>query len=82
VWHRRGASHLRQEVIPFWVINFVAFAASTAAEVLAQRVAPAHRSHPLLHFLVIDGAAIGSLGAVRLFRFWVFERLIFVDPAG
>jgi putative flippase GtrA len=79
VWHRDGASHLTREVIPFWAINFVAFAASTAAELLSQSVAPSHRSHPLVHFLVIDGAAIGALAAVWLFRFWVFERLIFVD---
>jgi putative flippase GtrA len=81
VWHRQGASHLTREVMPFWAINFLAFAASTTAELLAQRVAPSHRSDPVVHFLAIDGAAVGSLAVVWLFRFWVFERLIFVDRA-
>jgi len=77
-WRRGGRTHVRRELIPFWVLAFVGllvsdlatnFAAS-ASEDLTTRTAQT---------LVVMGASLATYGMLWLVKFALLDHLVFHD---
>jgi len=80
-WGKTGRSHLWREIVPFWVLAFVGLAFSTGAVALAESFATDVADSRILQGLVINGASFGAFGVLWIVKFYLFNKVIFVnDP--
>lgn len=70
VWEKRGKNHFMREVLPFWTLAIIGFAASTAAVWYVD----AHWSPSPL---VINLTNLTAFGVVWLAKFFVLDRVLF-----
>lgn len=79
-WGKRGRSHLRREVLPFWSLSFLGIAFSTLGATWARHLV---HTHPLWSHLVdtglVLGANIASFAIFWVLKLWIFNRIFRVD---
>ena len=71
-WGKKGKSHLRKEVLPFWVIVILGIAFSTIGASYARHLVNTHRwSH------LDDTAIVVAANFVSFAIFWVLKLMVF-----
>jgi putative flippase GtrA len=81
VWKKSGRSHVRREVIPFWVLSIAGILFSLVTASLASRFADDHHLTHLVRTVVVLGANIAAFGTLWLVKFFVFNRLFFTEAS-
>lgn len=71
VWGKRGRSHLRKEVVPFWSFTIAGLVLSTAAIAYADD----HTRNRLLILIV----QLATFGVLWVLRFFLLDRLFHVE---
>ncbi len=69
VWEKRSTNHLVQEVLPFWGLAFFGLLVSTVAARVANTYTDAQ--------LVLNFVNLASFGTIWVFKFLIFDRLMF-----
>lgn len=82
VWGRRGRSHLRTEVIPFWALAFVSLVASTAAAQAAEDAVEALAVPHVVATLLVMAATLAAFGTLWAIRFFILNRFLFAGDPG
>lgn len=76
-WRRAGKSHLRNEVLPFWVMAFVGLAASTWSAWVAEGVAHDVTDSRLAQTVIVMVGALSSYGVLWIAKFLVLDHFVF-----
>lgn len=78
VWGKRGKSHFRTEVLPFWIFVAVGLVFSTIVVNIAAGVAHDHLTGPAAA-LIPNIANMFAFGILWVLRFFLFDRLFHVE---
>lgn len=82
VWQKSGKSHLRKEIVPFWITSIIGFVFSLGAAWLGERVGRHYFDHRGAQTIVINLFSLASYGIGWLAKFAYFEKVLFKhDPA-
>jgi len=79
VWRKSGRSHLRKEVLPFWILTLSGIAFSIVGAAYAHQLIHEHQWSHLINTAVVDGANLASVGVFWILKFLVFSRIFHVD---
>ena len=71
VWGKRGKSHWKKEVLPFWLFTFSGLVLSTVAIWIVHRFTDAK--------LVINFVQLTAFGILWVIRFFVLDKLFHVE---
>lgn len=78
-WGKRGRSHIRNEVIPFWAVSLLGIAFSSFGAILAQHLVHAHHLHKLLAAFIVATFNVFSFAVFWVLKLWFFNRIFHVD---
>ena len=76
-WGKSGASHMWNEVIPFWVLSFLAFGLSEGAVLIAGAWARHHHFSEVGRSGLVNAAALVALGVTWIAKFFAFNKFLF-----
>lgn len=71
VWGKRGRSHWRKEVLPFWAFVFTGLVLSTIAIAFAQQ-------HTDNHFVILF-VQLFAFGVLWVLRFFLLDKLFHIE---
>ncbi|HUR49576.1 MAG TPA: GtrA family protein [Acidimicrobiales bacterium] len=74
-WRRSGRTHMRREVIPFWVLAFAGLFVSDVATRFAENASEDLASRTS-RTLVIMGASLATYGVLWLVKFALLDHLV------
>ena len=77
-WRRSGRTHLRRELVPFWVLAFAGLLASDQATRLASELS-ADLGTRAVRTLVVMLASLCTYGVLWLVKFALLDRLVWAD---
>lgn len=77
-WRRSGRTHLRRELVPFWVLAFLGLVASDQATRFAA-AASADLASRTSRTLVVMFASLATYGVLWLVKFALLDRLVWSD---
>ncbi len=87
VWKKGGRSHMRKEVLPFWIMAAIGLAVSTYASTVAGAIGErVTESHALRTFMVTSGSVL-AFAVLWVVKYIIFNRILFahqeenLDPA-
>ncbi len=81
-WGKRGRSHIRQEIVPFWSMSCLGISFSILGAWLVKRFIAEHNWRVTHHFFatgLVVGANIASFGIFWLLKLWVFNRIFKIN---
>ena len=77
-WGKSGKGHMWREVVPFWVLAFIGWAASTFSVSAASAYTNRHHfSHPA-HTAVVEFVYLAAFGVLWVGKFVIFNKVLFV----
>jgi len=82
VWGKTGRSHVRREIMPFWVIAFLGLGLSTWAADFASANAHHLTTWNLGRTLVVMAATLGAFGLLWVGKFVAFNKVLFAQEPG
>ena len=71
-WGKRGRSHLRKEVLPYWLMSFAGIAFSLLGAMWVKQIVHAHDLDHLVDTILVAGMNLVSFAV-----FWVLKILLF-----
>ena len=77
-WRRSGRTHVRRELVPFWVLAFSGLLASDQATRFAAE-ASAEMTSRTARTLVVMFASLTTYGVLWLVKFALLDRLVWHD---
>jgi len=78
-WGKKGRSHFRSEIVPFWSMAFLGTAFSILGATFAKHVVETHQWHHLINTGVVAFANLMSFGVFWILKLKVFNRIFHVD---
>ena len=78
-WGKKGKSHFRGEIVPFWAMALLGTAFSILGAKLAQHVVNTHHWHHLVNTGVVAFANLLSFGIFWVLKLKVFNRIFHVN---
>jgi putative flippase GtrA len=87
VWKKGGKSHMKREVLPFWIMVFVGLAASMGASAGAEAFAQSASDSRGVQTVIVTGASFSAFAILWFLKFVIFNKILFVhhpedlDPA-
>jgi putative flippase GtrA len=78
-WGKKGRSHIRREVIPFWSMSALGIAFSTFLAMYARDLINTHHLHHLIAGFLTSSFNLVSFGIFWLLKLWLFNRIFKVD---
>jgi putative flippase GtrA len=81
VWRRTGPGSWRREVLPFWIMNLLGLAVSTAAVAAAAATADRLAVSGSVRTIAVLGANATAFAALWLAQFFVLDRYLFARSA-
>lgn len=79
-WRRSGRTHIRREIVPFWVLAILGLVASDAATAFAANASEGLTSR-LARTLVVMSASLTTYGVLWVVKFALLDRLVWSAPA-
>jgi putative flippase GtrA len=79
-WGKRGKSHLRKEVAPFWMLTFLGIGVSQLGALFARHEVRAHHWSHLVNTGLVAFANLVSFAIFWVLKLIVFNRIFRVDP--
>jgi len=80
VWGRKGKSHFKTEVLPFWIFIAVGLVFSTAMVALSTHLAGSGSNHSLFHKFLPNLVNAASFFILWVLRFFLFDKLFTTNP--
>jgi putative flippase GtrA len=77
-WGRSGKSHVRREILPFWILGIIGWAFSTYSVKLAESAL--NSNHSLAHIEktgIIAVVYVGAYGVLWIAKFIFFNKVLF-----
>lgn len=78
-WGKKGRSHFRGEIIPFWTMAVLGTAFSLFGASLAGHIVDTHHWHHLINTGIVAFANLASFGIFWVLKLKVFNRIFHVD---
>lgn len=78
-WGKRGRSHFRREIVPFWTLSFLGIAFSQLFAYIAKRQVHGHDWSHLLNTGLVTGANLLSFAIFWFIKLYVFNRIFHVN---
>jgi putative flippase GtrA len=75
VWGKRGKSHFRSEVLPFWIFVVIGLVFSTLVVTVAGNYATNNMAEGIARQLVPNVANMAAFGILWVLRFFILDRL-------
>ncbi len=79
-WGKRGRSHWRKEVIPFWTMSFLGIGVSQIGALWARHEVKAHHWQHIVNTALVSGTNLASFGLFWVLKLLVFNRIFHVGP--
>lgn len=78
-WGKRGKSHFRNEIVPFWTLTFMGIGLSQLGALWARHEVRAHHWSHLLNTGLVTFTNLGSFAVFWVLKLVVFNRIFRVD---
>jgi putative flippase GtrA len=78
-WGKTGRSHIRKEIIPFWVLTLLGIGFSVVGASYANHLVHTHQWSHLFNTGIVDTANLVSAAVFWVLKFIVFDRIFHVD---
>ena len=78
-WGKKGRSHFRSEIVPFWSMAFLGTIFSILGATFAKHIVETHQWHHLINTGVVAFANLMSFGVFWILKLKVFNRIFHVD---
>jgi putative flippase GtrA len=79
VWRKSGRSHLRREILPFWVMSLTGIGLSLVAASLARNFAETHDLQHFARTVLVLGSNIAVFGILWFVKYLILNRLFAFD---
>ena len=76
VWAKSGRSHMRKEVLPFWILAFIGIGFSALIGKIVGGATDGIENHNL-QTLVLVTANVGAFGVLWILKFIIFNKILF-----
>lgn len=78
-WGKRGRSHFRKEIVPFWTLSFLGIAFSQLGAFWARHEVHTHSWSHLMNTALVIGANFACFAVFWVLKLIVFNRIFHVD---
>jgi putative flippase GtrA len=78
-WGKRGRSHFRNEVIPYWVMAFLGIAFSLIGATYTKHLVHTHHWGHLANTALVGGVNVLSFAIFWVLKMLVFNRIFHTD---
>jgi len=78
-WGKRGRSHLRKEIIPFWTMSALGITFSIFGAAVARHIIHTHHWPHLANTLLLVFANLASFGVFWILKLKLFNHIFHVD---
>jgi putative flippase GtrA len=78
-WGKRGKSHFRREIMPFWTMSFLSIAFSQLGAFWARQEVHSHRWSHLEDTALVTGTNLLCFGIFFILKLMVFNRIFHVN---
>ena len=78
-WGKRGRSHFRSEIVPFWSMTFLGIAVSQVGAFWAKHEVHSHHWPHLFNTALVSFTNLFSFGIFWVLKLMVFNRIFKVD---
>ena len=79
-WGKRGRSHFRKEIIPFWSMSFLGIGVSILGATWARAMVRDHLWSHLANTALVSSTNVASFGLFWVLKMMVFNRIFHVHP--
>lgn len=79
-WGKRGKSHFRREIAPFWTLTFMGIALSQLGALWARHEVRSHHWSHLLNTALVSFTNLASFAVFWVLKLIVFNRIFRVEP--
>lgn len=77
VWRKSGKSHMRKEVLPFWIMVFIGLGFSALIGYYADSAGQNATDSHFLRTLIVTGSNIGGFAILWVLKFIIFNKILF-----
>ena len=81
-WGKRGRSHFRKEIVPFWTMSFLGIAVSMLGATWAKEQVKEHTWPHIVNTGLVSTTNLVSFGLFWILKMMVFNRIFHVAPPG
>ncbi|HEY7931455.1 MAG TPA: GtrA family protein [Acidimicrobiales bacterium] len=74
-WGKRGRSHFRQEIVPFWLMSMIGIAFSQLGAWWAKHEVHSHNWSHLANTALVTGTNLTCFGVFWILKLFVFNRI-------
>ena len=78
-WGKKGRSHFRKEIVPFWSMSFLGIATSQVGALWARHEVHSHTWSHLVNTGLVTGTNLASFGLFWVLKMMVFNRIFHVN---
>ena len=78
-WGKSGPSHIRKELLPFWIMAVLGIAFSMVGASYAKHLVHTHNWSHLFNTGIVDAANLASFAVFWVLKLIVFNRIFHVD---
>jgi putative flippase GtrA len=78
-WGKRGKSHVRKEVLPFWTLTFLGIGVSQLGALWARHEVRTHHWSHLINTGLVAFANLASFAIFWVLKLMVFNRIFRID---
>ena len=78
-WGKSGRSHLRKEILPFWIVAVLGIAFSILGASYARHLVHSHHWSHVLAIVVVVGANLVSFAVFWVLKLMIFNRIFHVE---
>ena len=78
-WGKRGRSHWRKEILPFWIMTALGIAVSQVGALWARHEVRTHHWSHLINTALVSFTNLASFGIFWILKIIVFNRIFKVD---
>ena len=79
-WGKRGRSHWRKEVLPYWLMSFAGIAFSLLGAALVKTYVHGHDLDHTVNTLLVAGMNLASFAAFWILKIVLFNRIFHTHP--
>jgi putative flippase GtrA len=77
VWRKSGKSHMRKEVLPFWIMVFIGLGFSALIGYYADSAGAKVTDSHFFRTLIITGSNVGGFALLWVLKFIIFNKILF-----
>lgn len=79
-WGKRGKSHFRNEVVPYWTMSFLGIGFSLLGAEWVKHVIHSHHFNHLVNTVLVAGMNLLSFAVFWVLKILLFNRIFHTDP--